>query len=409
MKKRVMMLLALAAFPVAPVHAECISYKGQPLDPVVGQGPERSASWARVLAPIVRDKRIVMLGEPSHGDGASIRTRAEMLRVLHEHFGFDVVVFEGDFYGLTFGWSELASANEIRPFAAANLYSFWASVPAADPLWSYIEQVKRAGKSFDVAGVDVRLRGELSGARVPNELARIAASAQLTVSASAQRGLADLLHNDLKPSATPDERDALQALLRQLADRPLAEDADRVLVQSLLAWTQFAWVDGDRDTGMAANLRWLTDHRFKGRKVVVWAHSNHELRNAAVWNGIADPAPRHMANLFAEGREDEVAVIGTIANGGVISSSFPRALDWQPFNIGDTRSIPARSPDSLEAYLSANCPAPTVLTLPRAGNALRFKSSAIDHMYEAEAEYAQAFDALVFVGQSQSLDQISGK
>lgn len=404
-----MMLGALITLAASPVQAKCEDYSGMPLRPVVGHGPERSASWARVLAPIVSDKRIVMLGEPSHGDGASILARAEMAQVLHEHFGFDVLVFEGDFYGLTFGWPELGSASEIAPFAAANLYSFWASVPAARPLWSYIARVKEGGGVYDVAGVDVRLRGELSRSRVPKELSRIAASVQLTVDANAQNGLKDLLYNDLAPSATPDERDALRSLLRQLIDRPLGEDADRALVQSLLAWTQFAWVDGDRDTGMAANLRWLTDHHFSGRKVVVWAHSNHELRNSAVWNGIANPFPRHMGNLFAEGREEEVAVIGTIAHGGVISASFPRALNWQPFDIDDTRSIPSRSADSVEAFLSANCPAPTVLPLPRGGAAPRFKSSAIDHIFEAEADYAQAFDALVFVGQAKPLSEVAAR
>lgn len=407
--KRAWIMGAIAALTTSPAHAECTSFKGLSLDPITSRGEDRSASWARVLAPIVSDKRVVMLGEPSHGDGASIRARAEIVRVLHERFGFDVLVFEGDFYGLTFGWPAVATHKGVKPFAAANLYSFWASAPAAEPLWSYIAQVKKDGGTFDVAGMDVRLRGELSRDRVPAELSRIASAEGLAVEPGAQRGLADLLHNDLDPSATASDREGLQMLLRTLADRPLADEAAKVLVQSLLAWTTFAWVDGDRDTGMAANLRWLTDHRFSGRKVVVWAHSNHELRHQALWNGIADPAPRHMGNLFSEGREEQVAVIGTIAHGGAISTSFPLALDWKPFDFTASREIPKRSADSVEAFLSANCPAPTVLTLPRGRTTPRFKSSAIDHLYEVEADYARAFDALVFVGAAQSLGPISGK
>lgn len=404
-----MVFAGALALGAVPAHAACQNFKGLPLVEIKEQGRDRLNAWAEALAPVVKGRDVVMLGEPSHGDGASIRVRSEIVEVLYKRFGFDVLIFEGDFYGLTFGWQSVKDGNAIASFARGNLYSFWSNTPAADPLWTFIQRTRSRGQSFDIAGMDVRLRGELSRAAIPGELSRVAASEGIAISPPALRGLADLLHSDLKPSAAVDERAALRSVLEQLLGRGLSNDADRAIIQSLLYWAKFAWQDASRDEGMAANLRWLVDHRFPGRKVIVWAHSNHELRNASVWDRIADPAPRHMGNLFAEGREDQVAVIGTIADGGVITSSFPKALDWRDFDINETVKIPSHAVDSVESYLAEKCNAPTILRLPRTGATPHLTASAIDHFYEKQADYAKAFDALVFVGPAKSLNLVRPK
>lgn len=396
-------LMAATIFLSGAARADCLTYKGYPLTQIPQASPDREAAWTRALAPIVKDRSVVMLGEPSHGDGASIRVRAELVKVLHERFGFDVLVFEGDFYGLTFGWPEVKDHRQVREFSHSELYSFWSSAPAAEPLWAYVKRVKMEGDRFDIAGVDIRLGGARSRDRVPVELVRIAEAAEVSVSPDAMLGLRDLLRDDLNPTATAEQRAALLSLLATLAQLLKGPDADATLINSLRSWALFAWNGENRDVGMAANLEWLVNHRFPGRKFIVWAHSNHVLRNAEIWDGLASEVPRHMGNLFADKREETVAVIGTVTFGGQISHQFPAALSWRPFDLGKAFEGPMRSEDSLEADLSRRCAAPTVVQLDRNRPPERFKASAIDHQFEAEAAYSKAFDGLVFVGPAKTL------
>ena len=52
----------------------------------------------QAFAKAVGNVRMVMLGEQSHGCGATFLAKTRVIRFLHEHMGFDVLAFESGLY-----------------------------------------------------------------------------------------------------------------------------------------------------------------------------------------------------------------------------------------------------------------------------------------------------------------------
>lgn len=393
--------LALAAPGVVQAQ-QCPLPNGLTAERISGDEAARHASWAQALAPVVAGRRVVMLGEPSHGDGRSIAVRTEILKVLHEQFGFDVLVIEADFYSLNRGWDAAVAADAVTRFAADNVYPFWSEAPAAQPLWAYLAAAAKGDDPIRVSGMDIRLKGRLARTSLAGELALIAG---VQPDAAATAALEDLLASDLRPASTEQQRQSLRAFLTNALGRAEDGSEGHALVASVLSWAGMAWEDESRDAGMAANLEWLSEGPFAGRKIVVWAHSNHIIRDEDVWAGIVDqPYPRHVGNLFAAGREDQVATIATVAAGGEVSTDIPSMLSGKPHDLNRTAAIRSAAPDAIESHL-AECGGTSVVRLDRdgLGDGQTFTSSAVDYMAPMPMAYGLAYDALVFQGQAAGL------
>src|SRR3954469_19426885 len=50
------------------------------------------------LKTVLKDVRIVMLGEAAHGEGNVISAKIRLIEFLHEQMDFDMLVFESGFY-----------------------------------------------------------------------------------------------------------------------------------------------------------------------------------------------------------------------------------------------------------------------------------------------------------------------
>ena len=50
------------------------------------------------LKEVLKDKRIVLLGEQSHGDGATFEAKVRLIKFLHQELGFTILSFESGLY-----------------------------------------------------------------------------------------------------------------------------------------------------------------------------------------------------------------------------------------------------------------------------------------------------------------------
>lgn len=104
------------------------------------------------LKEILKNKKIVFLGENSHGVAEFTLLKSRMIRYLHDSLGFDVLAFEsnsGDAYGADI---HIPTAN-VQTSIYNSISSLW-HVEEIVPLFNYIKNTHSTKNPLHVAGVD---------------------------------------------------------------------------------------------------------------------------------------------------------------------------------------------------------------------------------------------------------------
>lgn len=103
------------------------------------------------LAPFFQDKRIVFLGEPSHGDGTIFEARIALIKYLHQFHAFNTIIFESSFYDA----EKINDFNDLGNLQLSHFnegtFDVWGNVEELDLLWNYIieqKNLKFAGMDF---------------------------------------------------------------------------------------------------------------------------------------------------------------------------------------------------------------------------------------------------------------------
>lgn len=382
---------------------------------------------------LVGDARVVMLGEPWHGDGGAIARRAQLVRYLHEQKGFDVLVFEADFYALHEAWRDARRTGDVRP-VMDQVYPFWTDTRAARPLWDYVAGRLRAGDTLHVAGVDTKLLGPRTIADLPALVAaRYAAlpgadpgigreaaatlDAALRPSAATRALLTDARFRTLLGVARQLERAAED----RLADAPRASGSPGAPTEDEIFWAQAAStlrrsiVGERRDTGMGANFIWLATRQYPGHKLVLWAHNSHLVADkwmlldgpdSATMGARSDPARAGATYLGDEVRRAfgrrAVAIATTVYEGryspDIEAALGPRGVG-RPANFDSTVTLAPAAPGTVEAALAAAGRQVALVDLGAFVGLSPVATRALDYSTRPPAQLAlwRGFDGLLFV------------
>ncbi|MBT9394944.1 erythromycin esterase family protein [Hymenobacter sp. NST-14] len=307
--------------------------------------------------------RVVMLGEPTHGEGNVFEAKIRLMRFLQERMGFTTVAFESGFYELDKAQREIQAGTAVREAIEGSVFPIWTTTRE----FQQVLPLLGPGK-LKVAGFDYQLSGgyqdelveELEAFLKPEKGADGIAydyldecistmGEQFMFPASHQIVLFNLQVNKARkllekvatgPDARRRERAAfwlqnlrsLQAMAHDYAnnDPGAIDSADFKAVNS-----------NPRDAQMADNLLWYV-RQHPQEKVLCWGALPHLANRVEVLNDdeIKQYIPMGRAVKAALG-DDAVYVLGTLAGSG--THGF--------LNSGGHKPVPVPAPGTLEAEL----------------------------------------------------------
>ena len=308
--------------------------------------------------------RVVMLGEPTHGEGNVFGAKIRLLRFLQERMGFTTVAFESGFYDLHVAQRELEAGRSAAEALGNSVFPVWTGAQefqAALPL---------VGKGrLRVAGFDPQLTGEYSEALVEELQAFLAPEKGAAAvnydyleevigymgehyiflpSASLplfEKELDKAARLATKAAASPNPKrradaafwqQCLRSLLAQACNYALNKPGEKTAAE-------FKAKDSNpRDAQMADNLLWYL-RAHPQEKVVCWGALPHFANKT---EGIASTeiqAYRPMGGAVkAALGPDQVYILGTLGGSGTYG-----------FMFNNPKPVPAPAAGSLEAELLA--------------------------------------------------------
>ena len=251
------------------------------------------------LAPLkeaLKDVRIVQLGENTHGDGACFLAKCRLIKWLHEELDFNVVAFESGLFECDRANALIKPDGDPKDVMRAAIFRIW-HTRRTKPLFAYLNATAGTRKPMALAGFDPQQSGEFAKDFVGRLTtffldAGIDKPATFNFLARADQAMQQ---RDYRPKpVTAQALKKVAALF--LSERAKLEKKhgaretafwERAFANYRVNEQLRRTKDGKasfnlRDEWMGKNLIWLAEHRFKGKKIVVWAatrHIAHELKS----------------------------------------------------------------------------------------------------------------------------------
>lgn len=320
----------------------------------------------RPIAAEVGNARIVMLGEQTHGGGNAFLAKTRVLRYLHERLGFDVLAFESGMWEMERAQQLITAGEKPSTVLPQAVYAIWMQSNQVQPLLQYLDQDARSRHPLKLTGFDMQLSGSGSlTQQLPAALAMLNTQLpgdhagldriQILVAGLIANGYQampkfagletldiDRLHEDTQATIARIERSSVD---RAAFWRQYLQSVEQLLVFFKRIHAKQDGIFNLRDRQMAANLAWLLDMGYAGKKVVVWAATAHVINSREAIDKEGAPEMLPMGSYIHRKLAEQSYVMAFSAGKGATSNfktrrvtqhdvAPPHSIEWQ---IGESR------------------------------------------------------------------------
>ncbi|QDU64196.1 Erythromycin esterase [Planctomycetes bacterium Pan216] len=367
------------------------------------------------LKEMIGDARVVMLGEQSHGDGATFLAKTRLIKFLHQEMDFDVLAFESGLYDCHKAWEAFRDGQDALAAAQRGIFGIWTRSQQLQPLFDYLASNANKDRPLELCGVDCQLTASSSREQLLVDLRGFLRGDEPIVEEERWRTIERTYRKllDRRETFAENEKDRAIKGLDELLNVLESLDGNRRNDPRQLAfWKQFIkssqaeitsrWrrqlsttptPSNDRDSQMGQNLIWLANEHFKDRKIIVWAATFHIMRHPSEVE--LDGKPDFYADIVTMGDVASKELGDDVFSLGFTAYEGKKGYPWtQGFDIGQA---PA---GSLDAMLAATGLENTIISfrkLPDDGKWLdsEFVSRPLGYA-SATARWPRVLDAMFF-------------
>ncbi|MEP6781410.1 MAG: erythromycin esterase family protein [Gemmatimonadaceae bacterium] len=282
------------------------------------------------LKPILKGKRIIALGESSHGVAEFDMAKVRLIKYMHEELGYDVIAFESSTYECERAQFNAKTLSAVQLMRAC-IFGVWHTEEVL-PLFTYIKETHNTAHPLILAGFDEQTSAPTANTRpdlfrslidpidsaYANEVywqdksmlsTMQSPNSEKTMLGMRERLVAfyDTLANFLDKNrkrieASRPEDPNIAIIARQAAI------SMKVLVRQISAGMSPEGTDF-RDRGMADNLDFLLNELYPKKSMILWAHNFH-LQYRQTIDPSVKTAPRTMGTWVVDRHRSELYTLG---------------------------------------------------------------------------------------------------
>jgi erythromycin esterase-like protein len=324
---------------------------------------------------------IVLLTEPTHGDGGTFTLKARLVKYLHENMGFNVLFMESGMYDLArMAQRTAAGGDSASVQGPGRVYYMYSETAQGQEVLQYVDSTRPTAQPLALWGHDVQMAGVDSiNTAVPDLQAFLTANGS-ALPASAdwpgyQRVAQQVVALNGNTLAAADATSFLNMSSQATAELCAMPDSNSVdLFQSAGFWCRIATgIQADyshlfsatdprtptdlRDLAGAGNIEWLLNGRLKGQKTIVWLHALHGFNGLSGTNScvLADsqecgPGWTNVGTNLVKAFSDQVYIVHITAGQGIFGAFADSPCGTPLPGV----ALPALGSSMLESYLAAS-------------------------------------------------------